>query len=139
GYNLEESRKWARTLVERIRLRAVGDPKARQGQDYELAAQVIEEMIQAVDVADRLLSLASKFGVFEFHLMQLLTDFLGDVQLVAEFRSERQSLLKQFRQVMEAVGRAFPDAEIFVISHSEGTVVSFLGLLEALSSPQVPS
>jgi hypothetical protein len=139
GYNLEESRKWARTLVERIRLRAVADPNAREVQDYDMAAQILEEMIQTVDVLDRLLSLAGKFGIFEFNLKQLLTDFLGDVQLVGEFESQRQSLLAQFRKVMETVSRSYPDAEIFIISHSEGTVVSFLGLLEALSAPQVPA
>ena len=66
-----------------------------------MAAQIIEQMIDTVTVVDRLASIAAKAGLGQFNLKNLLTDFLGDVQLVTEFETQRNSLLAQFRKVMD--------------------------------------
>src|SRR5262249_50280011 len=91
---LEEPKKWARTIVERLHLRETQSRKApatpRQRQDYRLIGQVLEEMITGVGIAQRLLFLAEKAGLVEFDLNKLLTDYLDDVQVVAEFENYRK-------------------------------------------------
>jgi hypothetical protein len=135
GHTLDESKRWARTIVERIQLRETGLRRLtkRQVQDNRLMVQVIEEMIQGVAVLDRLMLVTKKAGLFSFDLNKLLNDFLNDVQVVAEFSAERQRMLDIFDKVMKAIEAKFPKAEIYVIAHSEGTVVSFLGLLSGLA------
>ena len=67
---LEEPKNRARTLVERLRLRASAAPcqayEARR--DDERLEELIEELIQGVAVADRLVFLADKAGLFKFDL-----------------------------------------------------------------------
>ncbi len=140
-HTLEESKKWARTLVERIRLYYEHhfDNVKIEDCNYEVAATVIEEMIETVAVLDQLLFLAKKAGIFEFDLKKVLVDYLGDVQIVTEFKFYREKILAVFDTVMTAVHAADPAAEIYLIAHSEGTVVSFLGLLRALSATQPPA
>jgi len=152
AHTLEESKRWARTIVERLHLRrAKAEPltpdPTRQARpmtplspdellQYRLMVQVLDEMIEGVAVLERLLSLTAKMGLFRFNLNKLLNDFLNDVQVVAEFTPYRERMLAIFRSVMEAVDRQYPNAEVYVVAHSEGTVVSFLGLLEGLSRPE---
>ncbi len=130
---LEEPRKWARTLVERLRLNS-RSPGSRQQQraNDERVGELLEEMIDGVTVADRIASLADKAGLFKFDLNGILNDFLNDVQVVAEFEDYREQLLKIFGDVMEKIHRYFYASEIYVVAHSEGTVVSFMGLLKGL-------
>jgi hypothetical protein len=135
-YSLEESKKWARTVIERVRSfdddrRARGLP-VRADQNYELAAQVIEEMIEGIRSIERLLFLARMLNVFKFDLGRLLTDYLGDVQIVAEFTTFRRRILAGFQDVMYTIHNRHPQAELHIVAHSEGTVVSFLGILQAL-------
>jgi hypothetical protein len=140
---LEEPKKWARTLVERLRLREsnrtapVGETAAerveRTRDDDERVEQLIEELIQAVIVTDRLTFLAEKAGLFKFDLKKLLDDYLNDVQVVTEFEDYRRQLLDIFGDVLEKIHRYLPKSEIYIIAHSEGTVVSFMGLLKGLS------
>jgi hypothetical protein len=109
----------------------------RKLQDYELLGQVIEEIISGVAVAERFTSLAAKMGLIEeVSLKKLLDDYLNDVQLVAEFDHYRGRMLDTFCRVMEHIVEVCEDPvpEIYVVAHSEGTVVSFLGLLEGLKS-----
>ena len=139
---LEGAQAWAKTLVERVRLRqnpSTADPKARlSDDDFDMLETVLKEAIQTVDILDRLLLFAKLTALPNFDLKRLLADFLGDVQLVTEFGSIRERLLKQFRDGMDRVHECHPDAEIYIISHSEGTVVSFLGLLEAFTAQPAP-
>lgn len=139
-YTVEEAKQWARTIVERLRLRRLEESSKaeREEVDFDLINQVLVEMIETIAVLDRLCYLAEKAGVFTFDLRKLLDDYLGDVQIVTEFRTEREEILRTFGEVMDKVHTELPGAEIYVVAHSEGTVVSFLALLEAFRQPRLP-
>jgi hypothetical protein len=141
-HTLEESRRWARTIVDRLRLRWRGEhrPGDARPSDFRLVDQVLAEMIQTITVLDRLCALADRAGLFAFDLKTLLDNFLGDVQIVAEFRSEREKILRAFADVMDRVHADHPgrDTEIYLVAHSEGTVVALLGLLAACRAPAAP-
>jgi hypothetical protein len=132
-HTMEESKKWAGTIVERLRMRwkATGAKGGCRDADFDLMKLVLAEMIQTLAVLERLCYLAERAGLFTFDLRKLLDDYLGDVQVVAEFGTERHKILKAFDTVMKGVHKAYPAAEIFIIAHSEGTVVSLLGILGA--------
>jgi hypothetical protein len=106
--------------------------------DYSMIKQVLDEMIQTIAVLERICRLADRAGLFTFDLRKLLDNYLGDVQIVTEFKAQRGMILGEFRRVMKAAHQCAPQAEIHIVAHSEGTVVSFLGLLEALSDDQPP-
>ena len=133
-YILEEPRKWARTLVERLRLNSLaeGPVQPRDRISDERVEELLEEMIQGVTVADRIAFLAEKAGLFKFNLKKLLNDFLNDVQVVTEFEDYREQLLQIFAAVMERISIYFYASEVYIVAHSEGTVVSFMGLLLGL-------
>jgi hypothetical protein len=147
GYTLETSKCWAQTIVERFRihyekhLREGGDDRSTlekmvlpplQKEDYSKLKRILLEMIETLGVLERLTSLAEKAGLFKFSLKKLLDDFVGDVQVVADFQEPRSKILARFLTVMRSIYLADPGAEIYVVAHSEGTVVSFLGLLTAM-------
>lgn len=152
-HKLEESRAWARTIVERLRLRytverertraefhAAGRPYEEPPQpDFALVEQVLSELIFTIAVLDRLCFLADKAGVFKFDLRQLLDDYLGDVQCVVEFQAQRAEILAAFESTMSAVNKSHPNASIYIVAHSEGTVVAFLGLLEGFRASPRPA
>jgi hypothetical protein len=133
AHTIEEAKKWAGTLVERLRLDShlAGGKMAYADADYDRIRLVVEEMIQTLAVLERLSFLAAQAGLFTFDLKKLLENYLGDVQIVAEFDTSRTTILAAFRKTMEEVSAKFPRAEIHIIAHSEGTVVSLLGLLQA--------
>ncbi|MBV9772571.1 MAG: MFS transporter [Gemmatimonadetes bacterium] len=139
-HTVEEAKKWARTIVERLQLRRRLENPQGDGReaDFRLINQVLVEMIDTIAVLDRLCYLADKAGVFKFDLRKLLEDYLGDVQIVTEFGKERADILEKFDAVMDGVHAEFPDAEIYVVAHSEGTVVSFLGLIRAFREETLP-
>jgi len=148
-HTLEEAKRWARTIVERLRLRWYEEKKKKEGQkeakkpvcrdeDFQLTQQVLGEMIQTIAVVDRLCFLADKAGLFTFDLKKLLDDYLGDVQIVAEFKDYRDKILATFAKLLEDVAKAFPKADIYLVAHSEGTVVALLGLLQAFRKPDPP-
>jgi hypothetical protein len=132
-HTIEEAKKWAGTLVERLRLK--WKQSTTKGgcidADYERVKLVLEEMIQTLAVLERLSYLAAQAGLFTFDLKSLLENYLGDVQIVTEFHDQREKILEAFRQTMEEVNRIHPEAELFIVAHSEGTVISLLGLLRA--------
>ena len=147
GYIIEETKAWARTVVERVRAR-FGDCALQldargpdneplqlrlKRDDYSVGADAIEEMIETFKVLDNLLFIAEKAGIIKFDLNYLLTQYVGDVQLVADFANYRTNILNQFRQVLDKVHEANKRADIYLVAHSEGTVVAYMGLLEALS------
>ncbi len=139
-YILEEPKKWARTMVERLELRVrrlnpgiSQAEKEKAHRENDLIEQVLVEMIQGVVAADRLAFLAEKAGLFHFELKKLLNDYLNDVQVVTEFENDRKKLLEIFRSVMETTHNFFPKSELYIVAHSEGTVVTFMGLLKGLS------
>ena len=139
GYELEEATHWAQTVVERFRARYERKRRAAQSPkddltkgDFSRIKRVLLEMIESIHILGRLMTLAEKAGLFKFNLRKLLDDYLGDVQVVADFQAPRSEILCRFSKVMRDINNACPDAEIYIIAHSEGTVVSFLGLLTAL-------
>jgi len=78
--------------------------------------------------------IAGKMGLGKFQLRALLDDYLGAVQLVAEFEDYGERIFGQFAKVMRAlVDKHQNVTEIYIVSHSEGTVVSFRSLLAALA------
>ncbi len=139
-HTIEDSKKWARTIVERLKMRwkKKGAHGGCRDRDFALLKQVLTEMIQTIAVLDRLSFLADKAGLFTFDLRKLLEDYLGDVQVVTEFAKERGEILQEFARIMNEANSSYPDAEIYIIAHSEGTVVSFLSLVNALSAQQTP-
>ncbi len=142
GDTLEESKAWGRTIVGRAqanyRKQVSQDGCKLTDVDFSQVAGVTEEIIEAVALMENLLWLFGKAGLFKFDLAPLLTDYIGDVQLVAEFQSYRRQIVDRFHDAMNKIlrylaGRKMPRPQIYVIAHSEGTVISFLAMLEALS------
>ncbi|HXT49754.1 MAG TPA: hypothetical protein VN811_01855 [Thermoanaerobaculia bacterium] len=129
-HKLEEAKKWAGTIVGRLRMHCKQEGAATAA--FGHLKLVLDEMIETLGVLERLCFLASKAGLFDFDLKKLLDDYLGDVQVVTEFEGERDKILTVFRETLEKVYDVYPKAEIYVVSHSEGTVVSFLGLLAGI-------
>ena len=131
GYTLEESKKWGKTVVERLRTYSKSDPTTLRPRDVEMAKGLLEEILETLTVLDRLLLIADKAGLFKFNLQEILINYLGDVQLVTDFKKYRDKILHRFFEVMNYIQRFNPDAEIYIVAHSEGTVVAFLSLLQA--------
>ncbi|HWD18745.1 MAG TPA: hypothetical protein VHB20_05655 [Verrucomicrobiae bacterium] len=161
GRTLEETKAWAHTLVARAHatcLRAQAAQKAARAQappgtppdleakivppDFGLAAEVVDEIVDAIYVLENLLFLAGKAGVFKFDLRKVLVEYIGDVQLVTEFTYHRLDVVGRFHAAMESIyaneikGKDNPP-KIHIVAHSEGTVVSFLGLLHAMGETTV--
>jgi hypothetical protein len=133
----EESKAWAHTIVERVRMLDQSSIGKSDLIDYKKASAVVEEMIDTIKVLENLLFVAKQAGLFEFKLGQLLTDFLGDVQIVADFKDYGGDIFKRFADTMKNLIRRLPNVEeIYIVAHSEGTVVSFKGLLTALAAKE---
>src|SRR5262249_7081003 len=97
---------------------------------------VLGEMLQSILVLERFCYVAGKMGLFSFDLKKVLVDYVDDVQVVAEFKKEGQDIGKLFSDRLQSVHQQFREAEIHLVTHSEGTVVALLGLLSALCDPQ---
>ncbi|NBB11486.1 MFS transporter [Pseudomonas sp. SLFW] len=144
GDTLEESKAWGNTIVARAQAMYCQKVPQQQpkldGADFALTAGVTEEIIEAITLMENLAWVFKKLGLFEINISSLLADYLGDVQLVAEFHGYRQLIVNRFHDAMTQLLERFEGAysgaqEIYIVAHSEGTVISFLALLEALSSP----
>jgi hypothetical protein len=110
--------------------------------DFGLAAEVIDEILETIYVLNNLLFLADKAGLFKFDLSQVLEDYLGDVQIVTEFADYRADIVVRFHQAMEDIyarqcDKGNDEVRLHIVAHSEGTVISFLGLLQAMSGHQL--
>ena len=171
GYVIEESKAWARTIVERVRARygevanpqrpaveldsqggrsAPLPPPRLEPSDFLAAADAIEEMIETIAVLENVLWLAEKAGVLRFDLAALLPAYLGTVQIVGDFADYRRQILDKFRQVLDEIekrvvknqpGRKDPepeDPEIYIVAHSEGSVIALMGLLKAMCDQSKP-
>ena len=126
------------------RVRAMDHQKAKSSAtrnpktsvDYEKTSAVVAEMIDTIATLENLTFLAEKAGLMKFNLRELLDDYLGDIQIVAEFRDFGGDIFTQFRETMAKLLKAHSNVkDIHIVAHSEGTVVAFRGLLEALSKP----
>jgi hypothetical protein len=110
--------------------------------DFGLAAEVLDEIIETVYVLENLLFLADKAGLFKFDLAKVLQDYLGDVQIVTEFTDYRTDIVARFHKAMadiyaEECRKGNDQVRLHIVAHSEGTVISFLGLLQAMSGYQL--
>jgi hypothetical protein len=145
GDTLEETKAWARTVVARARalcLRARIKKSQIIPPDFGLAAEVLDEVIETVYVLENLFFLADKAGLFKFNLRRLLENYLGDVQIVTEFSSHRTDIVGRFHRAMEDIyemqcREGNDKVRLHIVAHSEGTVVSFLGLLYAMSGTRM--
>lgn len=149
-HTIEGAKTWANTIVDRLRLRWKDEIRKaeEEGKAYDADCKeddfirlklIFSEMIQTISVLERLFFLSDRAGLFTFDLGKLLNDYLGDVQIVTEFGLQRREILKTFNDILDKVHKKYTNAEIHIIAHSEGTVVSFLGLLDAISKPEEAS
>jgi hypothetical protein len=143
---LEETKAWGASVVSRARARyteKVQGERSLTHADFELGSAVIEEIVETVGVLENLFTVTAKLGIFKFDLGPLLRDYIDDVQLVTDFQFYRRRIVSRFHgamaQIVERYRQQYPgeSPEIHIVAHSEGTVVSFLGLLEALSDMQI--
>ena len=137
GHILEESKRWARTVSGRLTQRAMLQNAPIPRREQVRLTTVLHEMIETIAVLERVNFLLAKAGMFKFNLNELLTDFLGDVQIVADFQAYRDEILTSFGRVMnDALALASErGADLHLIAHSEGSVIAFLALISALSEP----
>jgi hypothetical protein len=135
GYTLQETKAWCRSVVSRVRVLAERRSPGRTDIHYSQIEYVLDEAIDAIGVMESLLFLARKAGVLDFDLKRILDDYLGDVQLVTEFSGVRDNIVGRLHEAFGNAHRLYPAAEIYVIAHSEGTVVAWLGLLQAATDP----
>ena len=143
GYILEETKKWARTIVAKLGVEAEKHKNPMPASEHFRIITVLDELIETVAVLGRLNTVAEKAGLFKFQLKTLLNDFVGDVQIVADFAAYRQRILDEFSRVMRATLTAAgvhdpiraDDSlpEVYLVGHSEGSVVVFLAVLTALA------
>lgn len=144
GNTIEESKAWAHTMVQRMHAYDVSPDVSRGAQlspsvDYAKTSAVVEEMIETIGVLENLSFIAAKAGLLKFELRALLDDYLGAVQLVAEFGDYGGRIFGRFADLMCKLLKAHPGVtDIYIVAHSEGTVVSFHGLLSALAAPGGP-
>ncbi|KXU92415.1 hypothetical protein CR51_30705 [Caballeronia megalochromosomata] len=141
---LEESKAWGLSIVSRAQAAYMlnVDERKLEPADFSLASGIVEEIVETVAVMQSLLAVTEKAGIFKFDLAPMLRDYVGDVQLVADFRQHRETIVFRFHRVMErlvalATARCQCAPEVYIVAHSEGTVISFLGILQALSTPTV--
>lgn len=143
---LEETKAWGRTIVSRAEAAYNRATSSEQRQltpeDFKLASGVVDEVAETISVLENICFLSEKAGAFKFDLGQLLRDYVGDVQVVTEFTAFRRKIQFRFHSVMADIvaqlsrhGIEGPD--IYIVAHSEGTVVSFLGILEALAENRI--
>lgn len=137
GHRIEDSPKWAGSVVDRLRQRHDLKP----GFDFSqaglaLGAMVVEEIAESLRILNNLLLLADKAGIFRFDLGKITEQYLGDVQQVADFRYIRDQCLDRFFARMQRIHSRLPKARIHFIAHSEGSVLCFYALLHALKDHQ---
>ena len=138
---LEETKAWGRTVVSRaesVYERSVPNRHLTR-QDFQLGIGVVEEIIETIDVLENLLWVTAKAGVFKFEIGELLHNYIDDVQIVTDFPYYREKILYRFHSALAAIVATYRETypehtpEVYLVAHSEGTVISLLGLLQALS------
>lgn len=134
GHTLEETKSWVKTIVERLRAKSIHlkQKELLSRSQFRTVKQVLLEMVMAVGVIERLVGWLEKHTTFRFPLKKVLDQYVADVQVVAEYRPFREEILAEFCQVMGTIRKKNPAARIYLIAHSEGTVVALLGLLRGL-------
>jgi hypothetical protein len=117
------------------------------GQDFRTAREAIDNLETMLNLFKRLATIYKKSGV----LATILEKFLGDVEMYVESDSLRGKINDRFFQILES-DQAVADEvlrqltqmgqldqtkwdshEVYVVAHSEGTVVSYNCLVQAAS------
>jgi hypothetical protein len=161
---IEESKKWADTIVQRFLLRWMkfrkeglwndaeelgpellwsrckkfGRERIWNEDGFKTTKLVLQDLFQTLTVLEQLSFLGDRAGLFTFDLKKLLEDYLGDVQVVVEFETQRKAIIATFEDLMMKVHEINPGAETFLVAHSEGTVIALLALLKAGRGPIPP-
>jgi hypothetical protein len=153
GDTLEETKAWGRSVAGRAEAtyqRMLDDQEQRRatGQriepdtelrkiDFHRSAVVIEEIVESIAVLENLSLVLDKMGVFHFEVGPVLRDYLDDVQTVTEFKALRDAIVARFDGALTKLFETYQDnaqaPELYIVAHSEGSVVAFLALLGALS------
>lgn len=153
GDTLEETKAWGKSVAGRAQAsyrrmldaqearRASGqpiDPDEELGEiDFHRSAVVIEELVESIAVLENLSRVLDKLGVFRFEVGPLLRDYLDDVQTVTEFKALRERIVARFDGALTKLFEAYQGndlaPELYIVAHSEGSVVAFLALLGALA------
>lgn len=146
GDTMDESRAWAYTVAGRAKAAYRNNVPVQTLRDrnFARAAGVIQEIAEGVGVLENLTMIAAKAGLFHFDLAALLEQYVGGIQLPADFEFYRDTILARFHGALtRAVTRVMQDAEdgdgppeIYIFAHSEGTVISFARIMQALLLPQ---
>ena len=131
GHRLEDSPQWAGSVVDRLRQRNDLKPDLN-GSDLTLGATLLEELAELLNILKNLFFLTDKAGIFTFDLGTILAQYLGDVQQVADFRYIRERLVGRFMARIAFLAARCPNARLHFVAHSEGTVIIFLTLLQAM-------
>jgi len=129
---LEEAKSWSQTIVERL-------PKRYKEAEHLIHNEfggvrlLLREMLETLQTLENLFKVSELAGIFKFDLAKVLNAYLGDVQIVTEFDDVRKKILDRFKNTMENL----PDnSDIYIVAHSEGTVVTLLSLLEEMARDQ---
>ena len=145
---LEDAKAWGKTVVSRARALYQRVEGRVETADFDLAAGAVDEIVETVQILENLLAVLNKAGIFKFDLAPLLRDYVGDVQVVADFPVYREAIVAHFQSVLAGahvalqktaveMAHRFPGQdikrEIYVVAHSEGSVVAYLGLLRGLA------
>src|SRR5215510_3929791 len=129
---LEEPKSWSKTIVERLPKR-YNEAAQLSPKEFDGLRLLLGEMLETLQTLENLLKFSEKAGIFKFDLANVLNAYLGDVQIVTEFDDVKKKILGRFKNTMKNL----PDeSDIYIIAHSEGTVVTLLGLLEEMASDQ---
>ncbi len=131
---------WARSINARL---------LRPQKAFRLASQAIDNLERLLKLTKTLASMYAKSEQF----YRITTQFLGDVEMYTESDVIRTEINNRFLDVMARVphfidelqvkiaterGRAseFQSREIYLVAHSEGTVVTFNSIVEAVGKRQ---
>jgi len=131
---LEEPKSWSKTIVERLPMR-YNEAAQLSPKEFDGLRLLLGEMLETLQTLENLLKVSEKAGIFKFDLAKVLNAYLGDVQIVTEFDDVREKILGRFKKTMENLP---DDLDIYIVAHSEGTVVTLLSLLEEMASHQPP-
>jgi hypothetical protein len=131
--DLKDIKPWVRTMISRARR---GRRTAREltVADQLLVEQVLGEMMQSIGILERLWFLANKMGIVSFDAKKMVTDLVDGVQIIADFEDHGENLGQRFTRRLQEVHEEFPAAEIYIVAHGEGSVITLLGLIRALCS-----
>lgn len=144
---------WAHSINTRFmrgEIRSGGKKKSlKKNYDIHRRFRKINEVIDNVEkmlkILTRLAAIYKKSG----ELASVTRNYLGDVQMYAESDEIRQQINNRFLNVMSRIGlfsketaeelkrrhgnefRDFEEREIYVVAHSQGTVISYNSLVQA--------